>query len=104
MPNVSHNLEPRFEGGIDAKIVHSTVTEVSKDGYANIKKEYSHHLVAWVSFEDGGSLRTTSYNQQKKKQTQSYVQTEGGINIGTEEWADRRVAILVLDKTLEYEP
>lgn len=101
MPNVSHNLDPRFEGCIDVGIVDFQVDTVSDKGWANVENKYAHHLIAWVPLEVGGQLKTTSYNQNKKKRVQSYVQKDGGVNIGTEEWAGERILLLVLDETLD---
>lgn len=103
MPNVSHNLEPRFEGSIDAEIIDFQIDTVSDKGWAGVESKHAHHLVAWAPFEDGGQLRATTYNQQEKKRVQSYVQKDGGVNIGTEEWAGERIVLLVLDRTLDDE-
>lgn len=101
MPNVSHNLNPRFKDDIEANIVDFEIDTVSSKGWAHVESEYAHHLIAWVPFEVGGQLKTTSYNQTKKKRVQSYVQKDGGVNIGTEEWAGERILLLVLDETLD---
>ncbi|MCU4801334.1 hypothetical protein OB920_13215 [Halobacteria archaeon HArc-gm2] len=101
MPNVSHDLEPRFDREIDADIVDFGIDEVSGKGWAGVESKYGHHLVAWVPMEDRGQLKTTTYSQKHKKRVQSYVQKDGGINIGTEEWAGKRILILILDRKLE---
>lgn len=101
MPNVTHDLEPRYIGGIDTEIVDYEIDTVSDKGWAGVENKYGHHLIAWVPFEDGGQLKTTSYNQNRKERVQSYAQKDGGVNIGTEEWAGERVLLLVLDETLE---
>jgi hypothetical protein len=101
MPNVSHNLKPRFQDNIDADIVDFQIDTVSKNGWAHVESKYSHHLIAWAPFEVGGQIRTTSYNQNKKERVQSYAQKDGGVNIGTEEWVGERILLLVLDKTLD---
>lgn len=101
MPNVSHELEPRFSDAIDADVTDTRISAVNERGWTNIESKFGHQLVAWVPLEDGGQLRTTSYNQNRRERVQSYVQKDGGINIGTEEWAGRRVVILVLDRTID---
>lgn len=101
MPNVSHNLDSRFEDDIDADIVGFQLDTVSDKGWAGVESKYAHHLIAWVPFEVGGQLKTTSYNQNKKERVQSYAQKDGGVNIGTEEWAGERVLLLVLDETID---
>jgi hypothetical protein len=67
----------------------------------NIGSEYSHHLVAWAPFRIDGQIHTTTYNQKKKEEVQSYIQEDGGINIGTEEWAGKQIVVLVLDRSIE---
>ncbi|MFC7164755.1 hypothetical protein [Halospeciosus flavus] len=101
MPNKNHNLESRFDGPIDADIIDTETSVVGDSGYAGVESKYGGHLVAWAPFEDGGQIKTTSYNQNEKKRTQSFVQQDGGINIGTEEWVGERLIILILDKKLE---
>lgn len=101
MPNVSHDLKSRFSDGIDAQVVESFTGTVSGKGWASVESKYGGHLVAWAPFLTRGELKTTSYNQNRKKHVQSYVQKDGGVNIGTEEWAGERIVILVLDKTLD---
>lgn len=103
MPNVSHNLEPRFNDDIDAEIIDSQIDTVSDKGWAGVESKHAHHLITWAPLEDGGQLRTTTYNQQKKDRVQSYVQKDGGVNIGTEEWSGERIVLLVLDRTLDDE-
>jgi hypothetical protein len=100
MPNVSHNLDSRFEGEIDADIIDYQIETVSDNGWASVESEYAHHLIAWVPFEVGGQVKTTTYNQNRKERVQSYVQEDGGVNIGTEEWAGERILLLVLKETL----
>lgn len=100
MPNVSHNLEPRYEDEIDADVIDAQIVTVSNNGYTSVEGDYDHHLIAWIPFEAGGQLKTKSYNQNEKKRVQSYVQEGGSINIGTEEWANERISVLVLDETL----
>lgn len=101
MPNTSHDLEPRFEDEIDADIIASEIDTVSESGWAGVEKKYGHHLIAWVPFKNDGQLKTTTYNQNRKERVQSYAQKDGGVNIGTEEWAGETVVLLVLDQTLE---
>jgi len=101
MPNVKRDLTPRFEDEIDADIVDTEVYTVGTNGYAGVDSEYAHHLVAWAPFEDGGQLKTTSYNGNKKERTQTFVQEDGGVNIGTEEWIGERIVLLILDETLD---
>jgi hypothetical protein len=104
MPNVSRNLEPRFEGEIDAEIIDFEIDTVSDNGYAHVENDYEHHLIAWAPFEDGAQLKTTSYNQQRKERTQTYAQkSDGGVNIGTEEWAGERIVMLILDRKITEE-
>jgi len=94
-------LEPRYRDEINAEITDFEVDTVSDKGWAHVEKEYAHHLIAWVPMEDGGQLRTTSYNQNRKERVQTYAQKDGGVNIGTEEWAGERIVLLVLDDTIE---
>jgi len=101
MPNTSHNRTPRFDDEIDAGIVNCFVEQVSDKGYVNIDSEYGHHLVAWAPFKTDGHIHTTTYDQNQKEQLQSYVQQDGGINIGTEEWSGKRIVVLVLDQLIE---
>lgn len=101
MPNTTHDLTPHFKDEINAEIVDFNVYTVGEGGYAEVDKKYAHHLVAWAPLKDGGQLKTTSYNQNKKERTQTYVQKEGGVNIGTEEWIGERIVLLVLDRTLD---
>jgi hypothetical protein len=103
MPNVSHNLEPRFKEDIDAEIVDFSVDKVSGSGWVGVDSDYAHHLVAWVPLKTRGQLKTTSYNQNKKRRVQSYVQKDGGVNIGTEERAGERILLLILDRTINDE-
>ncbi|MDL0121771.1 hypothetical protein [Halobacterium salinarum] len=101
MPNKNHNLEPRYDGPIDEDVVDVETSGVDDYGYAGVESKYGGHLVAWAPFEDGGQIKTTSYNQNKKKRTQSYVQQDGAVNIGTEEWVGERLVILILDQKIE---
>ena len=101
MPNVSHNLDSRFKDKIDADIIDFQIETVSDKGWVGVESKYAHHLIAWVPFEVGGQLKTTSYNQNRKERVQSYVQKDGGVNIGTEEWAGERILLLVLEETLD---
>lgn len=56
----------------------------------------------WAPWKDAGVLHTTSYNGNQTEMVQSRVQKgDGGINIGRpEEWADKRILVVVLDETL----
>lgn len=104
MPNVTHDLRKRYSRGIDADIVDTHVAEVNGSGYADIKSDLQHHLVAWIPVDTGGGIRTTSYHGNRKEHTQSYVQKDGNVNIGSDEWAGQRVVVLILDETLDEEP
>lgn len=101
MPNRALDKTPQFEGEIDTDVVDVFVSEVSSHGYASADSSYGHHLVAWAPFENKGQVRTTTYNQNEKDEVQSFVQMEGGVNVGTEEWAGKRVVLLILDETLD---
>ena len=101
MPNVSHDLTPRFEGDIDAEVVDSFVDTVGPKGWADVESRYGGHLIAWAPLVTRGQIHTTTYNQTKKEKVQSYAQQDGGVNIGTEEWAGERIVLLVLDRTLD---
>jgi len=101
VPNVDHDLTPRFDAEIDADPVAVATETVSDNGYVTISSEYSHHLVAWAPFENGGGLQTTTHNGNENQRVQSYVQTEGSINIGTEAWSGREIIVVVLDETID---
>ena len=101
MSNIARDLTPRFPDEIDADVIDVATYTVGTNGYAGVDSKYAHHLVAWAPLRNQGQIKTTTYNQNKKKQVQSYVQSEGGVNIGTEEWIGERIVILVLDEMLE---
>lgn len=96
----NHDLPPQFDGAIDAEVIGVETDVVGKNGYVNIGSKYGHHLVAWAPLRRDGQIKTTSYDQLRKKRKQSYVQKDGGVKIGTEEWAGERLVVLVLDRTI----
>lgn len=101
MPNVTHDLQERYSRRIDAEIVDTHVKEVNKSGFADIKSDLHHHLVAWIPVDVGGGIRTTFYHGNRKEHAQCFVQKDGNVNIGSEEWAGQRVVVLILDETLD---
>jgi hypothetical protein len=104
MPNVSHDLRKRYDRSINAEILETHVEEVNGAGYADINSDLVHHLIAWIPVDLGGGLRTTFYHGNRNEHVQSYVQKDGNVNIGSEEWAGQRVVVLVLDGTLDDQP
>lgn len=95
------------------------IDQVNPRGYVGVDDEHSHHFVAWVPLEAGGTLRTMT-RQATDRVKPSYVQSEGGVNItvGSGEDSDeseksddsrndpenlvgQRVAVFVLEKTLD---
>ena len=101
MTNVTHDLRKRYDRSIEAGIDDTLVTTVNDTGYAEINSDLTHHLVAWIPVDLGGGIRTTSYNGSRREHVQSFVQKDGNVNIGSKEWADERVVVLILDETLD---
>lgn len=100
MPYKNHDLTPMFDAEIDVDPIAVTTGTVSENGYVGIDSEFAHHTVAWAPFETGGQLRTVSFKENTKKEDQSYVQTDGSIKIGTEEWTGKKLLIVVLDQKI----
>jgi hypothetical protein len=97
---MGHDLEPLFQNEIEAEILDVTQETPSSKGWVKVNEwtKYHDHAVVFVHFIDGGQLKTTHYDGQKKKHVHNFVQKDGGINIGTEEWQGKRLLLAVLDK------
>lgn len=86
----------------EAEVVHSEVTQVRTGGYTGVDSEWAGHFVAWVPLTVNGVLRTTTLHENPEKIKPTYVQSEGGINIGPKEkWGNEHVAIFVLEEQLD---
>lgn len=97
---MTHDLTPLFQGEIDAEILDVAIEVPSSKGYVKINewKKYHNHAVVFAHFATNGQLRTTHYDGQKKKEVQNFVQQNGSVNIGTEEWQGKKLILAVLDK------
>lgn len=94
-----------FHGEIDAEILETSLETVSSEGWVKVTEwtKYHNHAVVFSHFAEGGQLKTKHYDGQKKKQVQNFVQKDGGINIGTEEWQGKQLLLAVLDKKVPTE-
>ncbi|WP_336328721.1 hypothetical protein [Halovenus sp. HT40] len=101
MPNTSHDLTPRYKDGIDADVLETHVAEVNDSGYVDHVTDLTHHTAAWVSLTRPGQLNTTTFDGNRKERRQTYVQSDGSINIGTEEHAGERVLVIILDEQID---
>jgi hypothetical protein len=97
---MAHDLTPMFQNEIDAEILDYSLETPSPDGWVKVSEwtKYHNHTVAFAHFAEGGQLKNTHYDGQKKKEVQNFVQIDGKINIGTEEWQNKQLLVLVLDK------
>jgi hypothetical protein len=97
---MGHDLTPMFQDEIDAEILDVSLEKVSSDGWVGVNEwqKYHNHAVVFAHFVERGQLKTTHYDGQKKRQVQNFVQKDGGINIGTEEWQGRQLLLAVLDQ------
>lgn len=90
---------------IEADPVCVVTDVVSDSGYVRpedgILSEYGKHKVVWAPFEEKGQLHTTKFNQNKNEHEPAFVQEEGSVKIGSREWEDDRVVVMVLDETKE---
>lgn len=102
---MGNDLTPMFQGEIDAEVLETSLEEPSSKGWVNINEwtKYHNHAVVFAHFAEGGQLKTTHYDGQKKKQVQNFVQNDGGINIGTEEWQGKQLLLAVLDTKVPTE-
>ncbi|EMA25725.1 hypothetical protein C443_02909 [Haloarcula argentinensis DSM 12282] len=89
-----------FNGEINAEILETALEEPSSKGYVKVTEwsKYHNHAVVFAHFSEGGQLKTTHYDGQKKKEVQNFVQEDGSINIGTEEWQGKQLLLAVLDQ------
>ena len=89
-----------FRDEIDAEVLDVTLERPSSDGWVRVSDwtEYHDHAVVFVHFVDRGQLRTTHYDGQKRKEVQNFVQKDGRINVGTEEWQGKKLLLAVLDE------
>lgn len=92
--------EPIFQGEIDADILDISIETPGAKGYVKVNDwtQYHNYAVVFAHFAEGGQLKTTHYDGQKKKEQQNFVQQDGRINIGTEEWQTKRLLVAVLDR------
>jgi hypothetical protein len=89
---------------ISDNVVHHEIQQVGPGGWIDIDDEWSWHFVAWVPLEVNGVLRTATLHESPNVVKPSYVQSDGGINIGPrDEWGNEHVAIFVLDEQLRSE-
>ncbi|WP_227134067.1 hypothetical protein [Halorubellus salinus] len=97
---MGHDLTPMYQGEIEADVLETSLETVSSAGWVKVTDwtEYHNHAVVFAHFAEGGQLKTTHYDGQKKKEVQNFVQTDGGINIGTEEWQGKTLLLAVLDE------
>jgi hypothetical protein len=97
--------EPMFQGEIDAEILDTTIEKPGSDGYVRVDDwtQYYNHAVVFAHFAEGGQLKTTHYDGQKKKEQQNFVQKTGKINVGTKEWETKKLFLAVLDKKVHSE-
>lgn len=100
---MGHDLTPIYksmENEIDAEILDVSLETPSADGWVKVTEwtKYHNHAVVFAHFAEGGQLKTTHYDGQKKEEVQNFVQKDGGVNIGTEEWQNKNLLVVVLDK------
>ena len=97
--------KPMFQGEIDAEILDTSIETPSSEGFVKINDwtQYHNHTVVFAHFSEGGQLKTTHYDGQKKKQQQNFVQKDGRVNVGTEEWQVKKLLVVVLDKKVSKE-
>lgn len=67
---MGHDLTPIFQGEIDAEILDISLEEVSSDGWVGISEwtKYHNHAVVFAHFAEGGQLKTTHYDGQKRSE------------------------------------
>jgi hypothetical protein len=96
---------PMFEGEIDAEILDTSIETPSSKGFVKVNDwtQYHNQAVVFAHFADGGQLKTTHYDGQKKKEQQNFVQKDGRINVGSEEWQIKKLLVVVLDKKVSKE-
>lgn len=94
------DLNPRFDGDIDADVIDFETDTVSENGFVRIDSDYRDHCIAWVPLKTDAQLNTKTYNQNKKKYCQTYAEKDGAVNIGTEEYAGERILLLILDEVI----
>jgi|APHM01.1.fsa_nt_gi hypothetical protein len=99
---MARDLTPMFQNEIDAEILDYSLETPSSDGWVKVTdwKKYCNHTVVFAHFAESGQLNNTHYDGQKRKTVQNFVQADGKINIGTAEWQNKQLLVLVLDEKI----
>jgi hypothetical protein len=64
---------PMFEGEIDAEILDTSIETPSSKGFVKVNDwtQYHNQAVVFAHFADGGQLKTTHYDGQKRKNSRT---------------------------------
>jgi hypothetical protein len=67
--SMSHDLTPIFQNEIDAEILDYSLETPSSEGWVKVSKwtKYHNHTVVFAHFAEGGQLKNTHYDGQKKE-------------------------------------